>query len=45
MVAYPRLYISAQTHERIRKIAKKKGVDMKSLGDKIAKAGIKALGL
>lgn len=42
---YPRLYVSPQTHARVARIAKKQKTTAKALGDKIARAGIKALGL
>lgn len=42
---YPRLYIKESTHNKVKKIAKKMGVDQKDLGDKIARAGIVSLGL
>lgn len=40
MAEYPRLYISAATHLKVAKVAKKLKVSQKSLGDKIAKAGL-----
>lgn len=43
-VKYPRLYVSAATHARVAKTAKKLGKGMKDIGDKIAKAGLKSLG-
>lgn len=45
MAKYPRLYIKDTTRARIAKIAKKRGVTMKAIGDKIAVAGIRALEL
>lgn len=42
---YPRLSISVKTHLRVQKIAKKKALLLSDLGEKIAVAGIKALGL
>ena len=42
---WPRLYISDKIHARVKKAAKKQDVPMRKLGDKIALAGLKALGL
>ena len=40
---YPRLYVSSQTHKRVKSIAKKQGISMKKLSEKVAKAGLVAL--
>lgn len=40
---YPRLYVSSQTHKRVKSIAKRLDVSMKKLSEKVAKAGLKAL--
>ncbi len=42
---YPRIYVKAVTHKRIKKLAAKKKITMQELGDKIAVAGLKALSL
>lgn len=42
---YPRVVVSERVHARVLKAAKKQKKTMKSLGDKIVLAGLKALGL
>ncbi len=42
---YARLIVSIRTHEKIRRIAKKRNVSMKYLANKIVLAGLKALEL
>ncbi len=41
---YPRVYISVKVHARVKRAAKKEGVPMKKIGDKIVIAGLRALG-
>ena len=43
-VKFPRVYVSAATHVRVQKVAKKLGKDMKEIGNNIVIAGLKALG-
>ena len=42
---YPRVVVSEATHKRVKKAAKKNGKTMKALGDKIVRAGLKALNI
>lgn len=39
---YPRVYVSASTHLRVKKLAKRLNVPMIKISDKIVKAGLKA---
>ena len=43
-VAYPRVYVSGIVHRKVKRAAKKEGVSMLKLGDKVVRAGLKALG-
>ena len=43
-IKYPRLYISAKTHKRVHKASKKEKETMKKFGEKVAIAGLRALG-
>lgn len=42
---YPRLYTTQKTHDRVMRAAKKAKVTQKVMGEKVAKAGLQALGL
>lgn len=44
MNSYPRVYVSSPTLNKIRRVAKKLNVPMKAIGDKVVRAGLKALG-
>lgn len=45
MASYPRVYVSEKTLARVKRIAKKQNVSVKSISDKIVVAGIRALEL
>jgi len=38
--AYPRVYVSAATHKKVKKLAEKMNLPMNKIGDKIVKAGL-----
>lgn len=44
MMSYPRIYVSQPVHNKVKKVSKKLNVTMKSIGDKIVRAGLKSLG-
>jgi len=44
MSNYPRVYVTAQLHNAVRKAALKEGVPANKIGPKIVLAGLKALG-
>jgi len=43
-MTYPRIYVTDKTHKRVMRAVKKAKTTQKELGDKIAVAGLKALG-
>lgn len=44
MATYPRIYVKETTKKRFVRAAKKAGTTQAKLGDKVALAGLKALG-
>lgn len=43
-IKYPRLYISGNTHQRVKKLAKDTGKSIKEIGNRIVIEGLKSLG-
>jgi len=41
---YPRLYVSNAVLKRVKRYAKKQGVSLKKISDKVAIAGLRSLG-
>lgn len=42
-VKYPRVYISASLHKKVKALAKKMNVPMSTLGNKIVKEGLEVI--
>lgn len=41
-MTYPRVYVSEKTHARFKRLAKKRNLPMKAIGDKVVLAGLRA---